>query len=116
MHVDSDGSISLSRRSEFVASWQRCTRSLSGAVLIIGLFSAGQAMAQEAEQAPAPAQAVAPDDLNRNGKVCRVEDVTGSRMRKRVCHTPEQWEARERAAYRAVRELDSRSIGRSDER
>lgn len=45
-----------------------------------------------------------------DGKVCQYEDITGSRMRKRVCHTPERWEAREMAAKNLVRELDAKPV------
>jgi len=47
---------------------------------------------------------------NKDEKICRVEDVTGSRMRKRICHTQEQWDARERAAQNLVRELDGKPV------
>lgn len=46
----------------------------------------------------------------KQGKICRFEDVTGSRMRKRICHTQEQWDARERAAQNLVRELDAKPV------
>ena len=52
--------------------------------------------------------------VGKKGKVCKTEDVTGSRMPKRVCHTPEQWEARGRAGREAVRELDARAVGRQE--
>ncbi|MCD9005040.1 hypothetical protein LDO31_02080 [Luteimonas sp. XNQY3] len=114
MHIDSDGSIPLSKYSLPSASWQRRIRHLSLAALLTGLLSVGHTTAQEAEQ-PAAAQAVAPNNPGRNGKVCRSEDVTGSRMRKRVCYTPEQWDARQRAAREAVRNLDNRPVGKIGE-
>jgi|GEM_PF-764201 len=81
----------------------------------LGLLSLGQAWAQDAtapaEGQPGNRQAVSADPLNKNGKVCKREDVTGSRMPKRVCYTPDQWEARERAAREAVREMDARQAG-----
>lgn len=86
---------------------------LAGAV--VGMLSIGPAWSQEAT-APAQDQ---PDtrlavegEVNKNGKVCKREDVTGSRMPKRVCYTPEQWEARQRAAREAVREMDARQVGK----
>jgi len=51
----------------------------------------------------------------RNGKICEYEDVTGSRMKKRVCMTPEQYEARQRAAREAVREMDAKPIPKMGE-
>ncbi|TYT25694.1 hypothetical protein FZO89_05170 [Luteimonas viscosa] len=87
----------------------RRTRCLLFAGAIIGLLSIGQAMAQEAVE-PASTQASKPTKPGKNGKVCQLEDVTGSRMKKRVCYTPAQWEARESAAKAMVRELDGKSI------
>lgn len=86
------------------------------------LLSIGQAGAQEAAQGAvqeveesASTSSPLSDVQIRNGKVCQYEDVTGSRMRRRVCHTPEQWEARERAAKTIARELDSRPVrGRNE--
>lgn len=75
----------------------------------VALLFAGHAAAQEAADADS-AQASAPTKPGRNGKVCQLEDVTGSRMKKRVCYTPEQWEAREADAKAMVRELDGKSI------
>lgn len=87
-------------------------RHLLFAVAAIGLLSIGQAAAQEADESDS-AQVAAPAGakVGKNGKVCEYEAVTGSRMKKRVCYTPEQWEARERASKQMTRELDNRSIG-----
>ena len=66
-------------------------------------------MAQEADETTPTVSA----DGARPGKqekICRFEDVTGSRMRKRICHTQEQWDARERAAEDLVRELDGKPV------
>jgi len=87
-------------------------------VLLVGsLLSIGQVGAQDAAQgavqdveASSLAPSLPPDAQIRNGKVCQYEDVTGSRMRRRVCHTPERWKARERGSKALVRELDSRPI------
>lgn len=107
MGVDHVGSIRLHCASG-TGAWRRPH---IGHALVVAaamtLSSIGPAIAQEAETDASQAPALpAP---GRNGKVCQYEDVTGSRMKKRVCHTPEQWEARERSAKEAVRELDRKS-------
>ncbi|MFT3754583.1 MAG: hypothetical protein QM769_01330 [Pseudoxanthomonas sp.] len=94
------------------------------AVAGIGLLFIGQAAAQQAPE-PASAQAAAPATtepgtqaakLDKNGKVCKYEEVTGSRFKKRVCFTPEQWEAREATAKQFMRELDGKPVGLKAER
>jgi len=91
---------------------RRHIRHLLFAIAATGLLSIGQVAAQEADE-PVTAQAAAPAGVKpgKNGKVCEYEVVTGSRMKKRVCYTPEQWEARERAGRELTRELDGKSIG-----
>ncbi len=95
------------------------SKGLRTAVSCVALLAGGQALAQEAATAPAAqpdaADAAQSAASGRGDKVCQYEDVTGSRMRKRVCYTPQQWEARERASREFVRELDGRSIGRQGE-
>ncbi|HRN62607.1 MAG TPA: hypothetical protein PLF73_09125 [Luteimonas sp.] len=108
-------SIDSSRQSDASAARelrQPRIRHLLFAVAAIGLLSIGQAAAQEADESDS-AQAAAPAGakVGKNGKVCEYEVVTGSRMKKRVCHTPEQWEARERAAKQLTRELDRKPVG-----
>lgn len=91
---------------------RRLRRHISRALVVaaaLGLLFVGQAMAQEAETDAAPAPAT--PGPGKDGKVCQYEDVTGSRMKKRVCDTPERWAARERAAKDMVRELDRKSPG-----
>ena len=114
MHVHFAGSAGLSAVPAARARTRRRGSHLLVAVATFGLLSIGQAVAQEAEEAvvaPAPASARPAG----NGKVCEYEDVTGSRMRKRVCYTPEQWQSRERAAKDAVREMDGKAIGERHE-
>ncbi|MCD9027521.1 hypothetical protein LDO26_04750 [Luteimonas sp. BDR2-5] len=83
----------------------------------IGLLSIGQAAAQDAEEVvPAQSTVSAPAGTQnaqsrRSDKVCESEVVTGSRMKKRVCYTPEQWAARERAGRELTRGLDNRPVG-----
>lgn len=103
------GSVSPSKFSITRALWVRRDRRHLLVILAVGLLSVGQAAAQEAG---APASTQATPAPGKSGKVCRYEDVTGSRMKKRICYTPEQWEARERAAKELVRELDGKSIPR----
>lgn len=86
--------------------------------IVVATALAGISQASAAVQS-APAHDGATDagstpNVGKKGKICRTEDVTGSRMPKRVCHTPEQWEARERAGREAVRELDARAVGRQE--
>lgn len=93
------------------------TRRLLIATAGIALLWAGSVVAQEAAD-EAPADVVLPTagqtsssaKPGKNGKVCEYEVVTGSRMRKRICHTPEQWEARQRAGKELTRELEGTSI------
>ena len=109
MGVNHVVSIRLPQVSAAGSRWRRHVSHVLVAAAVMGLLTLGQAMAQEAETdaSEAPAMPVP----GKNGKVCQYEDVTGSRMKKRVCHTPEQWEARERAARDMVRELDRKSPG-----
>ncbi len=101
--------------------WRGRTRHLLFATLGASLLSIGQVTAQEArETAPAepatpPAGQTASTKPGRNGRICQFEEVTGSRMKKRVCHTPEQWEARERMSRDLVRDMDRRAIGEKAE-
>lgn len=122
MNVRSAGSIPLSATSAGPVPPTRRVRQALLIVLGLGVLAAGPALAQEgaatgaAEPATAEAAPAAkPGKEDRKGKVCRNEDVTGSRMPKRVCHTPEQWAARERAAKEAVREMDARPVGKIGE-
>ena len=109
MHLNSDDSTRLSKLPLCRTPWRRGVRWLPLVALITGLLSLGQAVAQEAQETAVVPSSM-PTSSGRSAKVCRHEDVTGSRMRKRVCHTPEQWEARERAAKAAVRELDDKPV------
>lgn len=110
MHPSFPGSIRLFQGPSAAARWQRHGRQMLFAAAAVGMLSIGQAVAEEADE-PAPARASETVTPGKNGKVCKLEDVTGSRMRKRVCHTPENWEAREKAAKELVRELDARPVG-----
>ena len=115
MHRNFDGS---SRLPEFPARRARSRGHvywLPLAVLITGVLSSAPVAAQEAQGAQkAEEAAVTPSAMatgsGRSARVCRYEDVTGSRMGKRVCRTSEQWEARERSAKAAVRELDNKPV------
>lgn len=111
MRVDPVGPIALSAVAAAGAPWLRRMRGVLVVCVGIGALSVGQVMAQDSEEQAAVAE-VAPAKPAKQAKVCRVEDVTGSRMRKRICRTPEQWEARERAAQQLTRELDARSVGK----
>ena len=84
-----------------------------GLVVAATLSGVGQVSAavQDAPVQDDATEVASAPKVNKNGKICKTEDVTGSRMPKRVCYTPEQWEARQRAGRDAVRELDARSVG-----
>lgn len=115
MHVDFDDSICLFKRLAACTLLRRSSGRPIFAALVAGALGIGPAMAQDAPEndTAAEVRASTPAESSRNGKICRFEDVTGSRMRKRICHTPEQWVARERAAQAAVRELDGKSVAGS---
>jgi hypothetical protein len=119
MHVHSEGSIL------FPAS-ARWRRAVLVAAVGFGLGLAGNvlagdeavAAATEATAGSTPAAEASSDTTpaaaegkqRKDGKICRSEEVTGSRMPKRVCLSAERWEARERAARELMRELDGKSI------
>lgn len=84
------------------ASGLRQACRLAFAVVVFGLMSVGPAVAQEASETATP---------NKSGKICKQEVVTGSRMKKKVCHTPEQWAAREQAGKDLTRDLDKKLTG-----
>ncbi len=114
MHdCSSAGSIRPFKVRAVRAPWQRCIRHLLFATAGIGLLSIGQVAAQDtADPASSAAEQTSPSATpGKNGKICEYELVTGSRMKKRVCYTPERWEARQRAGKELTRELDSKSIG-----
>lgn len=100
------------------APWQRRVRHLLLAIAGLGLLSIGQVAAQGAADAAATAAGQASPSVkaDKAEKVCEYEVVTGSRMKKRVCYTPEQWEARQRAGKELTRELDdNRPVGANAE-
>ena len=94
-----------------------CIRRLLLALAVGVLLPSGQAVAQESAAGQAPVQPVVAADRQavqseKTGKVCQYEEVTGSRMKKRLCYTPEQWAARERAAKEMTREMDGKPVGK----
>lgn len=92
----------------------RCMQFLRCAALAVSLLPFGVVVAQEptpdATQAAAPVADPVATGVRRSEKVCAFEDVTGSRMKRRVCYTPEQREARERAGREMTRGLDARPV------
>lgn len=81
------------------------------AALAAYLCAAGPVVAQESEGSSGAAETTVPSDAPAGSeKICRYEEVTGSRMRKRVCQTAERWEARERTSKNLMRELDGRPV------
>lgn len=117
MRVDSSGSSGRFDVPATPVPGVRCIRRLLFALAIVVLLTSGQAVAQDTAAGQASAQpAVAADrqaeQPEKTGKVCQYEEVTGSRMKKRLCYTPEQWAARERAAKEMKREMDGKPIGK----
>lgn len=96
--------------------WSRYSRRLLLALGAVVLLSSGQAAAQDAAGLRSSQPTVAADtqrgQAGKNGKVCQYEVVTGSRMKKRVCYTPEQWAAREAAAQQLTREMDGKPLSK----
>lgn len=93
-------------------------RHLMFATLCISLLSFGSAVADEAPEptsGQATEQAESQAKPERNGKICQIEEVTGSLMKKRVCKTPEQWAARESAGKELVREMDRKPLAAKGE-
>lgn len=82
--------------------------------LVTGPAAAQQAPQQTQQQAMQIDSDAATAKPAPDGKVCEYEKVTGSRMKKRVCYTPEQWGARQQAAKDAKREMDARPVGRTE--
>ncbi|MDC7806251.1 hypothetical protein PQS31_05365 [Luteimonas sp BLCC-B24] len=72
-------------------------------------FAAQLASAQESA-GDASEESANPVETQRGEKICQYEDITGSRMRKRVCFTQERWDAREMAAKNLVRDLDAKPV------
>ena len=64
---------------------------------------------QPAEPASPPQAAVKPQE-----KVCKYMPRTGSRFQKKVCRTPEQWEAMAEAAKSGLGELQRQPQGLPD--
>lgn len=102
--------IAQAKRRGFAASLLS-RKQLSLAMLAAGLLALGQAVASDPAATDASAAPATPK-TGKSDKVCTYEVVTGSRLKKRVCLTPEQWAARERAAKELGRELDARPVGK----
>ncbi len=61
-------------------------------------------IAQAADAPPAPA-------AEKEKKVCRSEEATGSLFTKRVCHTKTEWSALDGEGQRAAQHLQNQSRG-----
>ena len=94
------------RVSRFLRSSFRCSALVAG---VVGSLSIGSALARQSAEAAraSPPEAAGQD---RHAKVCEYELVTGSRMRKRVCMTQEQRDARMNAGREVTRELERKEI------
>lgn len=78
-------------------------------LMMASTFTAQSVSAQEPAEDTSE-ESSTPIASQRGEKVCRYEDVTGSRMRKRVCFTQDRWDAREMAAKTLARELDAKPV------
>ncbi|WP_282274865.1 hypothetical protein [Stenotrophomonas sp. PS02297] len=114
MHVDS---IRPARPSSAPATdtpqpWRTARLMLATAAL--GLLPIGQVAAQTSAPANSPEaqEAAPPAKQGKPVRICEYEDITGSRMKKRICLTPEQWEARQKAAKDFTRELDAKPVAK----
>lgn len=116
MRVYFSGSISQSGVTAIPIPGARCIRRPLFAFAIIVLLPSGQAVARNDAGLVSAQPAVAADrqtgQPEKTGKVCQYEDVTGSRMKKRLCYTPEQWAERERVAKELKREMDDKPISK----
>ena len=84
---------------------------VAATVLMAGSTSADQATpAMAAATAPAPAAKVADNTAAKSDKygvVCRFEQVSGSRMGKKVCYIPAEYEAKRREDRQALERLQA---------
>jgi hypothetical protein len=73
-------------------------------MLAVLAAAAPEAAPATAAQAPAPAVAKAKED-----KICKTEEVTGSRFPKKVCYSKAEYEAKRQLDQQHLRE--SQSVG-----
>ena len=66
-------------------------------------------LAEEAADATKEAKVVA-DAAEKDKKVCKVIEVSGSRFKSRQCHTQQVWDEIDRAHKSKMREIDSQPI------
>ena len=71
-----------------------------------GQSQTNQAESTPAVSTPAPRPADDPDKV-----VCRSEEVTGSRFKRRVCHTRSEWDQMTAKADDAMRQINERAFG-----
>ncbi|MBD9367252.1 hypothetical protein [Xanthomonas sp. XNM01] len=81
------------------------------AIAPVSAQSSGQQPAPTVSDAAAVEPAAEAPKEDGNEKVCKATEVTGSRFRKRVCHTREQWREIELATERQMREFDRQPVG-----
>lgn len=60
----------------------------------------------DAEEAPQPAATATAKEK----RICRREDITGSRFTKKVCMTQSEWDNVRSATREAMRDMDSRPL------
>ena len=86
-------------------------------MVVTGSAMAQQVQQQATQQAPqlSSGAGTSTSKQDSSSKVCEYEKVTGSRMKKRVCYTSEQWKARQQAAKDTAREIDRKPVGVDDD-
>lgn len=89
------------------------------AAVLLSLAAADVSAQPPTDAQPVPVEEAQASDQEAAGaakedgreKVCRATEVTGSRFKKRVCHTREQWREIELATERQMREFDRQPVG-----
>ena len=83
---------------------------LSATVLMAGQTTAAQAAPATTAAAPAPPAKVADNAAAKSDKygvVCHFEQVSGSRMGKKVCYIPAEYDAKRREDRQALERLQA---------
>jgi hypothetical protein len=71
-------------------------------LIVLAVFCAVPSALLAQDASPAPATAAAPAKPEKEKKICRREETTGSIMATRICHTKEEWVAIDKANQAAA--------------
>ena len=116
MHMRSVKSPQPSRTSEAHTARQGRVLHLLLAAAALAALPVGNVVAQQADQPSAtPAHAPEVDEAaqakkNKKDMICEYETSVGTRMKKKVCYTRAQMEARKRAGQNLMREVDRKPL------